>query len=154
MEFVFDPPRARPSGGPGMLVLCLTRTYHDGGTNGSLSLDGKEICKTIELPWRDNKRNGSCIPEGRYRLGLYPSRKFGMRLLVHDVQGRSGILLHAANDATKDLRGCIAPVTMLTGAGTGINSRVALERLERLVEPVLEAGESVWLEIRRGEPVR
>ncbi len=147
MEFVFDTARVRHGDGPGMLVLCLRRTYHEGGTNGSLSIAGKEICKTIELPWRDNRRNASCIPEGRYRLGLYPSRKFGMRLLVQDVPGRSGILIHAANHAATELRGCIAPVTRLTGAGRGINSRIAMERLERLVEPVLEAGETVFLDV-------
>ncbi len=147
MEFVFDTTGAHQSGGPGMLVLCLERTYHAGGTNGSLTLDGKEICKTIELPWRDNRRNVSCIPEGRYRLGLYPSRKFGLNLLVQDVPGRSGILIHPANNAAAELRGCIAPVTKLTGAGCGIYSRIALERLLGLVEPALEAGEAVWLEV-------
>jgi hypothetical protein len=41
------------------------------------------------------------------------------------VQGRSGILFHAANDALKELRGCIAPVTEHTGEGKGNWSRNA-----------------------------
>lgn len=148
MEFAFDATAVRHSGGPGMLALCLVRTYHPLGTNGTLSINGREICKTIELPWRDNRGNVSCIPEGRYRLGLYPSVRRGMRIRVEGVPGRSGILIHAANDATAELRGCIAPVTKLTGSGNGIYSRVALERLERLLWPSMEAGEEVWLEVK------
>jgi len=60
---------------------------------------------------------------------------------------RGGILFHAANDAARELQGCIAPVTLHTGPGRGMHSRIALERLETVVMPVLEAGETVWLEI-------
>ncbi|MFB2118001.1 DUF5675 family protein [Parapedobacter sp. 2B3] len=138
---------ARRSGGPGMLALCLHRTYLDGGTNGSISIGGRVICHTIELPWRDNRRNVSCIPEGRYRLELYCSRKFGDCLAVKGVPRRHGILIHPANDAATELWGCIAPVTKITGEGKGIYSRIALERLEREVMGVLEEGEEVWLEV-------
>ena len=137
----------RPDGGAGRLSVCLKRIYHTGGTNGTFLLYGEAICHTIELPWRDNRRNVSCIPEGRYALQRYKSRRFGPCLLVADVPGRSGILIHAANHAATELRGCIAPVTKHTGAGRGLYSRVALERLEAVVMPVLEAGETVWLEI-------
>lgn len=131
----------------GYLTLVMEREYLPGGTNGTLLLYGRPICHTIELPWLENRRNRSCIPEGRYRLRYKYSRRFGKRLHVLDVPGRSGILIHAANDAATELRGCIAPVTKLTGEGRGIYSRVALERLEAIVEPVLEVGEIVWLVI-------
>ncbi|MGV3763854.1 DUF5675 family protein [Parapedobacter sp.] len=147
MEFVIENTHARHSGGHGMVVLRLQRTYHGEGTNGTLSMAGQPICHTIELPWRNNRRNKSCIPEGRYRLRLYPSVRFGMRMCVEGVPGRSGILFHAANNAATELRGCIAPVTKLTGHGKGVYSRVALERVENIVYPVLEAGEEVWLEV-------
>src|SRR3546814_4982048 len=117
MEFVVNTAHARQSGGHGMLVLRLARTYHEDGTNGSLSIDGQHICHAIELPWRNNRRNTSCIPEGRYRLGLFPSARLGMRICVEGVPKRSGILIHAANDAVTELRGCIAPVTKITGHG-------------------------------------
>ncbi len=132
----------------GYLTLVLERGYLPGGTNGTLSLYGQPICHTIEVPWRENRRNVSCIPAGRYRLLATYSRRYGKRLRVLDVPGRSGILIHAANDAARELQGCIAPVTKLTGEGRGLYSRVALERLEAIVEPVLEAGETVFLEIR------
>lgn len=139
--------RVRQEGGHGSLTLVLNRTYLPEGTNGTILLYGKPLCQTIELPWRQNRRNTSCIPEGRYRLQPYPSLRFGRCLLVADVPGRSGILIHAANDATTELRGCIAPATKHTGEGRGIHSRIALERLEAVVMPVLEAGETVWLDI-------
>ncbi|MFB2121054.1 DUF5675 family protein [Parapedobacter sp. 2B3] len=131
----------------GCLTLVLERGYLPQGTNGTLFLYGKPICHTIELPWRNNRRNVSCIPEGRYRLARYRSRRFGNCLVVEGVRGRRGILMHPANDASTELQGCIAPVTKLTGEGKGIYSRVALERLEREVMGVLEEGEEVWLEV-------
>ncbi|MEC3879126.1 DUF5675 family protein [Parapedobacter sp. 10938] len=131
----------------GQLTLVLTRISQPGGTNGTLLLRGAPICHTIELPWRGNRTNVSCIPTGRYRLRRTWSQRFGFTLRVMGVPGRSGILIHAANDAATELRGCIAPVTKHTGEGMGIYSRVALERVENIVYPVLEAGEEVWLEV-------
>jgi len=147
MNLSVDVTGARQDGGPGRLVLCLMRTYLPVGTNGIISVDGRDICGTIELPWRDNRRNVSCIPEGCYRLALYRSRKFGDCLAVAGVPGRRGILIHPANDAAAELRGCIAPVTKHTGEGKGVYSRIALERLEREVMAGVEMGE-VWLEVR------
>ncbi|MEC3881782.1 DUF5675 family protein, partial [Parapedobacter sp. 10938] len=68
-------------------------------------------------------------------------------LRLVDVPGRSGILIHTANDAATELRGCIAPVTRHTGEGKGSYSRVAMERVEDVVYPVLAEGEEVWLEV-------
>lgn len=131
----------------GCLTLRLEREYLPNGTNGTLFLYGKPLCHTIELPWRDNRRNVSCIPEGRYRLQWSRTRRFKMALRLLDVPGRSGILIHAANDAATELQGCIAPVTKHTGAGKGSYSRVALERVEDVVCPVLGAGEVVFLDV-------
>ncbi|WP_262249831.1 DUF5675 family protein [Parapedobacter soli] len=131
----------------GYLTLQLEREYLPHGTNGTLYLYGKPICHTIELPWRDNRRNVSCIPEGRYRLVRSLGRRFHYCIRLLDVPGRSGILIHPANDAATELRGCIAPVTTHTGAGKGVYSRVAMERVEDVVYPVLAEGEDVWLEV-------
>jgi len=49
-----------------MCDLKIERTYLPGGTNGTLSYRGEEICQTIELPWDDNQPEISCIPEGKY----------------------------------------------------------------------------------------
>lgn len=130
-----------------MMTLHLYRTYRPEGTNGLLCMQGNPVCHTIELPWRNNRRGVSCIPEGRYRLTrrMYP--KHGDQLGVLQVPNREAILIHPANSALDDLRGCIAPVTKCTAPGKGIHSRIALDRLKALVYPVLEAGEPVWLAI-------
>ena len=136
----------------GYLTLRLERGYLPNGTNGTVYLHGEPICHTIELPWRDNRRNVSCIPEGRYRLVRTRGRRFQYCIRLLDVPGRSGILIHAANHAATQLRGCIAPVTEHIGEGKGSYSRVAMERVEDVVYPVLAAGEAVWLEVVTADP--
>lgn len=86
----------------------------DAGTFGQL-LDGQHrlVCCTLELPWRDNHPDVSCIPPGTYPMH---------RAMHHDAQGRpeyeafaldqvpdrEGIQIHIANLVCQ-LRGCIAP---------------------------------------------
>jgi hypothetical protein len=41
--------------------------------------------------------------------------------------------LHAANDALKEIKGCIAPVSFLTGEGKGMKSREALAKVVGVV---------------------
>ena len=114
--------------------------YFPEGTNGVLSLNGKEICKTIELPWRNNKARVSCIPEGKYKIRKRFSAKFKWHLELINVKNRKYILFHPANNALKELNGCIAPVTQITGEGRGNESRKAFEKLKNLVFPYLENG--------------
>ena len=63
---------------------------------------------TIERPWLNNEFRKSCIPPGRYWVEHRKSRKFGDHLHVTDVEGRSYILIHAANDWSH-IVGCIGP---------------------------------------------
>ena len=118
------------------MELVIKRTYHTKGTNGDMYIDGVFICHCIELPWLDNQKQRSCIPEGSYVMQKRYSRRFGRHLWVQDVPGRSMILIHPANHALKELRGCIAPVTHLTGEGRGSYSRLAMELLMKLVDDV------------------
>lgn len=99
------------------MVLILTRTYFPDGTNGKLECDGKFICNTIELPWKNNETKVSCIPEGEYFIKKRYSNKFQWHLEIIDVENRSLILFHPANNVLRELKGCIAPVTKLSGPG-------------------------------------
>ena len=128
-----------------MRVLTLVRKYHPTGTNGQLFVGSRLICPTIELAWRQNQRNVSCIPEGRYMLSLRWTSRWGWHFLIPHVPERDGILIHPANDALKELRGCIAPVTTCTGPGTGHGSRKALQRLMDEIRPVMQSGMPVYL---------
>jgi len=132
------------------MQLELFRTYYPPGTNGALYADGQLQCFTIELPWRNNQPNLSCIPEGRYRLRLRYSERYKGHLQVEGVPGRSGILIHPANHAGKELKGCIAPVSQLTGAGKGIQSRIAFSWLMSLVTTAMEQ-EAVFLHIKNAK---
>lgn len=114
------------------MELVLWREYFPEGTNGALYHEGERVCYTIELPWRENEQSVSCIPEGRYRLEKRYSKRYGRHLLVQEVPGRSLILLHPANDALRELRGCIAPVSRLAGAGKGLQSRIAMRKVTGL----------------------
>ncbi|WP_390881651.1 DUF5675 family protein [Sphingobacterium pedocola] len=109
---------------------------------------GEPICHTIELPWQDNTPNKSCIPEGRYKLEKRVYPKNGEQVGIPSVQGREAILIHAANNAATEIRGCIAPVTTLTGEGTGDESAKALKELKSLVYGLWDMGAEVYLEIR------
>ena len=100
----------------------ICRRYYDTQTEGVLEVfdeDTGELeftCKTLELPYRDNERNISCIPEGFYDVVARQSPKYGNHLHVTGVEGRSLILFHHANyvgsdnprTGSPDLRGCIA----------------------------------------------
>lgn len=87
----------------------------DHGTFGRIEFEGHSFY-TLELPWRDNRNDISCIPSGQYVCRITKSPRFKRDMyLVEGVQGRFGIRIHSANlagDTTKGLRshlnGCIA----------------------------------------------
>lgn len=131
-------------------TLVLRRTYGEQGTNGTIYFNGEQICHTIELPWRNNLQRLSCIPEGCYKLEKRKYTKHGEQIGIPAVLGREAILIHAANNAMKQLMGCIAPVTSLTGEGTGAESGKALGKLKALVYSLWDRGDEVFLLIREG----
>ena len=93
------------------LLLVLVRNDDDGiQTLGDLYLyDGASIlfkCKTLELPWKDNSHNISCIPEGIYGLKQYSSQKHPKNYEVAGVPDRDYVLIHKGNYNT-DIQGCI-----------------------------------------------
>lgn len=74
-------------------------------------------CKTIELPWKNNQRQVSCIPNGKYRTIRHHSPTYGECFWLKDVPERSEILIHHGNysasvnprTGTPDTKGCILP---------------------------------------------
>jgi len=95
-----------------MITSELFRTYGKHDTLGTLAVydDSQGIfsCKTLELPWKDNARNISCIPEGTYTVVKRNTAKRGDHWHVLNVPGRTWILFHPANYVTQIL-GCIIP---------------------------------------------
>lgn len=129
-------------------TLLLQRKYGAQGTNGTVSYQGEHICHTIELPDLNNLPRISCIPVGRYRLEKRRYPRHGEQICIPNVLGREAILIHAANNALRELQGCIAPVTTLTGEGTGDYSGKALAKLKALVYSLWDMGDEVYLNIR------
>lgn len=85
-------------------------------TLGVLTIPSTDLeLYTIELPWLDNRRGKSCIPEGTYPVTCtvrYSNQR--LALLLHDVPDRTEIMIHVANRPS-ELRGCIAPGLRLGG---------------------------------------
>ncbi|WHF51455.1 DUF5675 family protein [Chryseobacterium gotjawalense] len=133
------------------MELQVIRTCYPQGTNGVLLFNGMELCKTVELPWKNNQPRVSCIPPGNYRLRKRCSPKFKSHFEVMDVPDRKYILFHAANDAGRELRGCIAPVTEHTGEGKGSASRAALQRMKDRLYPLMDNGHEITLTIKNAE---
>jgi len=101
------------------------------GTHGVLLFDKKPLCYTLELPWKYNAKNISCIPTGEYRAFKAQSPKFGSVVYISSVPDREGILIHSGN-TLKDTRGCIL-VGLDTFDNTLLNSNLALKRLLKTV---------------------
>lgn len=129
------------------MEMQLARQYHTTGVNGQLSVMGYPLCFTIELPWLQNEPLRSCIPEGQYQLVKRYSPKFHWHLHLIDVPGREWILIHPANHALLELKGCIAPVTRLTAPGMGSQSRQAFARLMNWADRALLQQEPLLLTI-------
>lgn len=64
--------------------------------------------KTLELPWKDNRMEISCIPCGLYFVKRRFSEKYKHHLEVLNTKPRTMVLIHVANHAHQ-LKGCIAP---------------------------------------------
>ncbi|GGH68215.1 hypothetical protein HNQ91_001499 [Filimonas zeae] len=131
------------------MELKLLRTYHEEGTNGELFVNNKLFCYTIELPWKDNQQQVSCIMEGTYNLVKRHSVNHSHHLLLKGVEGRELILIHPANNTLKELRGCISPVKVLTAPGCGDSSRAVFEPLLKMVYQSLKKQQTVTITIAK-----
>jgi hypothetical protein len=90
-------------------MITLRRYYMgDDCTLGLLYMPDEKPLYTLELPWRDNMANISCIPEGLYTVKYHISPSLGEVYWIKEVEGRNYIYLHAANQ-TSEIKGCIAP---------------------------------------------
>jgi len=114
--------------------LCRLRRS-DQGTEGVL-LFNQTHCYTLELPWRNNQRQISCIPPGNYDVEIRLSNKYGRIYWVRHVPNRSYILIHSGNfagDVKKGFKthvmGCILlgkVMGYLGGQRAVLNSRITV----------------------------
>lgn len=78
----------------------------DRPTMGGLTAGGFSLY-TLEDPWKDNQKNVSCIPVGKYQVTIDISNRF-QRPMPHilDVPGRDGVRIHPGNRDV-DTEGCV-----------------------------------------------
>jgi hypothetical protein len=139
-----------------MIEILLKRLYTsngDGATIGYFTTADREklnfdpICFSLERPLlsngknnvRDNKKTkeneSCCINIGKYKATRVLSPTFKKKYyLLENVEGRSGILIHPANNIT-ELLGCIAPVDTFINQAIkkvvikGVDSQKSLNKL-------------------------
>lgn len=124
----------------------------DGYTIGSLYVNGEKFCDTLEDKVRDlaggevKVPGETAIPEGRYRVIVNRSPKFGRDLpRLLDVPMFEGVLIHRGNTA-EDSAGCIL-VGENKVQGKVINSTPYEERLVALCKAALAMGETIEIEV-------
>lgn len=118
-------------------VYIIRTNTSNQGTTGTLVTNGFQ-CFTLELPWRENKPNISCIPSGEYIIQIRQSPRFGKIYWVTKVKNRGYILIHSGNYAGDVNKGYKSHVEgcLLLGSKFGIletqlailNSRVTLRK--------------------------
>lgn len=123
------------------MKLTINRVYQDDCTLGVLNYYGFR-CFTLELPWKDNKTNVSCIPAGTYKCKKIVSPSLGECIEVADVTGRTYIRIHKGN-YTSQIQGCVLVGDSIRDInGDGIpdvtNSTATLEKLMALVPDEFE----------------
>lgn len=120
------------------MIITLTRKSDDGlQTLGELT-GGGFSCKTLELPWRNNEVDRSCIPAGVYECKYTFSPKFQKYTYeITNVPNRPGIRIHGGNYNT-DTEGCVLLGESYAYVNSDreldlINSRKMVDALETLL---------------------
>uniref|UniRef100_A0A6M3L372 DUF5675 domain-containing protein n=1 Tax=viral metagenome TaxID=1070528 RepID=A0A6M3L372_9ZZZZ len=65
-------------------------------------------CFALELPWKGNQQNISCIPKDEYEVMFSYSPHFGRVYRVLNVPNRSNILIHSGNYGGDKSQGLIS----------------------------------------------
>lgn len=135
-----------------MKLRVERRVKGDTYTIGTLYVNGERFCDTLEdkvrnLAGGESKVPGeTAIPEGRYKVIVNRSPKFGRDLpRLLDVPQFEGVLIHRGN-TDKDSSGCIL-VGENKVKGKVINSTPYEERLVELCKTALAEGETIEIEI-------
>jgi len=124
-------------------VFLYRKTDTGKETNGIIQFTTKEgvqsQCFTLELPWKNNQHDISCIPIGSYDCQWTFSPHLNRYTYeVLNVPNREGIRIHSGNFVS-DLLGCIALGTAESDLNRDgmidiMNSRWAIETFENIMD--------------------
>lgn len=140
--------------------LNLKRKFLDPEyTVGSLSINGRYICDTIEDKVRDTNQDGdlddpgegkvfgkTAIPYGLYKVRLTMSPKFKRLLpILLNVPHFTGIRIHRGNTA-KDSHGCILPGENNTKGRVDKSTKYEMLIIEEMLKAI-KNGENITIKI-------
>jgi len=113
------------------------------GTFGILRCPNGLKLFTAEPPWKDNRANLSCLPEGDYTVARWKSNRFGHVYIVEGTAPRTHVLFHSGNLAgdtelgfTTHTHGCILPALKFghyKGQKAVLGSRPALNKFIKVM---------------------
>lgn len=125
-----------------MKTAYLIRTYfatHTLGVFTAVDENHNTImeCSVLELPWKDNTFQISCIPEGKYRVIERRTDKFKRHYHIQDVPNRTYILQHPGN-FTRQIEGCQLPGDRFASLNNDkipdiLNTRSTLDKMLKLL---------------------
>lgn len=139
------------------LILQRVRLLPD-RTAGQLYIDGTLFCFVVEDRVREVRGKPvsewkvphvTAIPEGRYKVILELSPKFGVdTLTLLNVPGFTGIRIHGGNTEL-DTDGCLIVGYQATEVGKikPGTSKPALADLKVRVKKTLQAGQEIWIRV-------
>ena len=144
-----------------MKILLERHTFLPDRTLGRLYFDG-QWCVTLEDTFREipNKpvsewkvQDATCIPTGSYYVTVTYSNRFKTELpLINDVEGFTGIRIHAGNTPS-DTSGCILVGSGFTSSNDVFKSRVMMDRLMNALDEAYEKNEIISIEVRGKPPL-
>ena len=88
-----------------MKHLVIDRSFYPDCTTGRVRY-GDFQCASLELPWKNNDQNISCIPNGIYRCEKITSKLHGEIFAIYGVPFRALIRGHIGN-FTHSTEGCV-----------------------------------------------
>ncbi len=108
-----------------MNIILQRVVSGENGTYGVIIINNRPMFVSLELPWRDNQRNISCIPAGTYKAIRMVSPTFKREvLMLIDIPGRDAVEFHIGNEL-EDTRGCILVGLRFNLADYGVLSSTA-----------------------------
>jgi hypothetical protein len=136
-----------------MNITVFRVRFHETRTVGQLYIDGDLFCFTLEDKVREVKvQDETAIPEGKYRVVLENSPKFGPdTITLRDVPNFTKIRVHAGN-TEHHTEGCLIVGYRLNDDGTikfG-TTRPAVRDLKTKIKEAIDSGQKVFITIARG----
>lgn len=138
--------------------LTLIRTFESATcTTGEMFANGKFLCHTLELPWKDNRSYVSSIPSKDYNANVRYDKADHWRIELRNEETapRSGVQIHIGNYPS-EIQGCILPGMEVFNPKAEIRSSAqAYSRLKTSFygtgDPVSSPNKTISLSIKYNE---